>query len=152
MSEFSEIELCVSLIVLISLVDIASYSFMTSLRNAFWGSHCWVVLVWSFLAVAKIRAESSTKALKLLTGVVLLHFVKFFMKHLKFKHCKLSFCWIELFRVLKWIDDQAYHLALSDKYVWLHDMFSIQLLEIYCHWDDDKNLMTMSDLKDLQDE
>ena len=31
------------------------------------------MLVWLFLAVVKIWAESSTKALKLLTGIVLLH-------------------------------------------------------------------------------
>ena len=43
---------------------------MASLGNAFQDPHCWVILVWSFLAVAKIQAESSTKALKLLTGVV----------------------------------------------------------------------------------
>ena len=73
------------------------------------------------------------------------------MKHLKFKHCKLSFCWVESFRVLEWIDDQAYHLALSDKYAQLHDVFSIQLLEIYHHQDDNKSLMTMSDLEDSQD-
>ena len=30
-------------------------------------------------------------------------------------------------------------------------MFSIQLLEIYHCWDDDENLMTMSDLEDSQD-
>ena len=79
-------------------------------------------------------------------------FVKFFTKHLKFKHYKLSSCWVESFRVLEWIDDQAYCLALSDKYVWLHDMFFIQLLEIYHHQDDNKSLMTMSDLEDFQDE
>ena len=79
-------------------------------------------------------------------------FVKLFMKHLKFKHCKLSSYWVELFRVLEWIGGQAYCLALSDKYARLHDVFSIQLLEIYCHWDNDKSLMTMSDLKDPQDE
>ena len=28
-------------------------------------------------------------------------FVKLFMKHLKFKHCKLSSHWVELFRVLE---------------------------------------------------
>ena len=78
-------------------------------------------------------------------------FVKLFTKHLKFKHYKLSSHWVESFRVLEWINDQAYHLALLDKYAWLYDMFSIQLLEIYYCQDDDKSLMTMSDLEDLQD-
>ena len=73
MSEFSGVELHVSLVVLISLVDIASYSFMTSLRNAFWDSHHLIILVWLFLIMVKIQAKSFTKILKLLTSIVLLH-------------------------------------------------------------------------------
>ena len=65
---------------------------------------------------------------------------------------KLSSCWIELFRMLEWIDEQIYWLALSMKYDWLHSVFSVQLLEDY-HWcHDDAELMIMPDLEDSQNE
>ena len=111
--------------------------------------HQWL---WSWLIEAQECMTQYYNANHVSKQFLIESFVKLFTKHLKFKHYKLSSCWIELFRVLEWIDDQAYHLALSDKYVQLHDMFSIQLLEIYHCWDDDESLMTMSDLKDLQDE
>ena len=43
-------------------------------------------------------------------------FVKLSIKNLKLKCQKLSSCWIELFRMLKQIDDQTYRLALFTKY------------------------------------
>ena len=73
MSEFSEIKLCVNLIILISLIDIISYNFMTNLKNVFWNSHCWIVLIWSFLTVIKMQTESFIKTFKLLMSIVLLH-------------------------------------------------------------------------------
>ena len=78
-------------------------------------------------------------------------FVKLSTKNLKFKCYKLSFCWIDLFQVFKWIDEQAYQLALPDKYAWLHPVFLIQLLENYCCCDDDAELMAMPDLKESQE-
>ena len=76
--------------------------------------------------------------------------IKLFIKNLRLKYQKLSSCWIESFRVLECIDEQIYRLILFNKYVCLHSVFSIQLLEDYCHHHDDAELMTMSDLKDLQ--
>ena len=79
-------------------------------------------------------------------------FVKLFIKNLKLKCQKLSSHWIELFRVLKQIDEQIYRLVLSMKYACLHSVFSIQLLEDY-HWHhDDAELMIMPDLEDFQNE
>jgi Chromo (CHRromatin Organisation MOdifier) domain len=78
-------------------------------------------------------------------------FVKLFTKHLKFKHCKLSSCWIGLFRVLEQIGSQVYYLALPDKYARLHDIFPIQLLETYHRQDDNESLIAMPDLEDPQD-
>ena len=79
-------------------------------------------------------------------------FVKLSIKYIKFKHHKLSSCWIGPFRILEQIDGQVYCLALSNKYAYLHDVFPIQLLETYCCRDDDKSLMTMPDLEDPWDE
>ena len=87
MSKFSEIELCVNLIVLISLINIVSYSFMTSLRNAFQDSHCLIILVWLFLIVIKIWAESFIKILKLLTDIILL---QYFLLHQRFQNFHIS--------------------------------------------------------------
>ena len=78
--------------------------------------------------------------------------VKLFIKNLKLKCWKLSSCWIDLFRVLEQIDEQAYRLALSTKYVCLHSVFFIQLLEDYCCCHDDAKFMIMSDFKNLQNE
>ena len=50
------------------------------------------------------------------------------------------------------IDEQIYKLVLSTKYVCLHSVFSIQLLEDYhCHHNDTE-LMIMSDLENSQNE
>ena len=78
------------------------------------------------------------------------NFVKLFIKNLKLKCQKLSSHWIESFRMLEWISEQAYRLVLSTKYACLHSVFSIQLLEDYhcCH--DNAELMIMSDLKNSQ--
>ena len=54
--------------------------------------------------------------------------------------------------MLKWIDEQTYKLVLSAKYAHLHSVFSIQLLENYCHHHDNAELMMMSDLENLQNE
>ena len=54
--------------------------------------------------------------------------------------------------MLEQIDGQAYKLALSDKYIRLHLVFLIQLLEDYhCHHDNVK-LIAMPDLEDSQNE
>ena len=52
--------------------------------------------------------------------------------------------------MLERIGGQAYRLALPDKYVRLHPVFPVQLLEDYRRrYDDDAELMTMPDLEDL---
>jgi len=79
-------------------------------------------------------------------------FVKLLIKNLKLKYCKLSSCWVGLFKVLEWIDEQAYKLALFNKYARLHSIFLVQLLEDYHYCHDNAKLMAMSDLKDLQNE
>ena len=54
--------------------------------------------------------------------------------------------------MLEQIDDQTYQLVLSDKYSYLHSVFSVQLLEDYhCHHNNTE-LMTMSDLEDSQNQ
>ena len=58
--------------------------------------------------------------------------VKLSTKNLKLKYQKLSSCWINLFRMLEWIDEQIYWLMLFMKYDWLHSVFFVQLLEDYC--------------------
>ena len=80
------------------------------------------------------------------------NFIKLSIKNLKLKCHKLSSCWIGLFWVLEQIRDQAYRLALSDKYARLHSVFPVQLLENYCHCHDDAELMMMPDLENPQDE
>ena len=45
---------------------------MTSLRNVFWNSHHWIILIWSFLIMIKIWVKSFIKTFKLLTDIVLL--------------------------------------------------------------------------------
>ena len=62
----------------------------------------------------------------------------------------MSSYWIKLFKMLEHIDEQIYKLTLFNKYVCLHSVFSIQLLEDYHHHHDDAELMIMSDLKDSQ--
>src|SRR5438552_18378025 len=79
-------------------------------------------------------------------------FVKLSIKYLKFKHHKLSSCWVGPFRVLEQIGGQAYHLALPVKYSRLHNVFPVQLLESYRRRKDDDSLMAMPDLEDPQDE
>ena len=55
--------------------------------------------------------------------------------------------------MIEWIEDQAYKLALFNKYTKLYSVFSVQLLEDYhCYQDNTKLIILMSDLKDLQDE
>ena len=79
-------------------------------------------------------------------------FVKLSTKNLNLKYRKLSPRWIGPFRILERIRNQAYRLALPDKYARLHSVFPVQLLETYhCH-QDDAELMTMPDLEDPQDE
>jgi len=78
--------------------------------------------------------------------------IKLSIKNLKLKCQKLSSCWIDLFRMLEWISEQTYRLALFTKYAHLHSVFSIQLLENYhCHHNNTE-LIIMSDFKDLQNE
>ena len=57
-----------------NLIDIASYNFMTSLKNAFQDSHYLIILIWSFLTVIKIQTENFIKILKLLTNIVSLQY------------------------------------------------------------------------------
>jgi len=76
--------------------------------------------------------------------------IKLFIKNLKLKYQKLNSCWIESFRMLEQIDEQTYRLALSAKYVCLHSVFLIQLLEDYHHYHNNVELMIMSDLKNFQ--
>ena len=52
--------------------------------------------------------------------------------------------------MLEQISEQTYKLMLSTKYVCLHSVFSIQLLENYHYHHNDAELMIMSDLKNLQ--
>ena len=54
--------------------------------------------------------------------------------------------------MLEQINKQIYKLVLFSKYACLHSVFSIQLLENYYHYDDDAELIIMSDLKNLQNE
>ena len=76
--------------------------------------------------------------------------IKLFIKNFKLKCWKLNSHWIDSFRMLEWIDEQTYRLALSTKYVCLHSVFSIQLLEDYHHCHDNAELMIMSDFEDFQ--
>ena len=76
--------------------------------------------------------------------------VKLSTKNLKLKCQKLNSCWIESFKMLEWIDEQTYRLALFTKYAHLHSVFSVQLLEDYHHCHNNTKLMIMSDLEDLQ--
>ena len=78
--------------------------------------------------------------------------VKLFIKNLKLKCWKLSSYWIELFRMLEQIDEQTYRLILFTKYVCLHSIFFIQLLENYCYHHNNAEIMIMSDLENLQNE
>jgi len=78
------------------------------------------------------------------------NFVKLFIKNLKLKCQKLSSCWIDLFRMLEQISEQTYKLVLSTKYVYLHPVFSIQLLEDYHHHHNNTELMMISDLENFQ--
>ncbi len=54
--------------------------------------------------------------------------------------------------MLEQIEDQAYKLILSDKYIRLHLIFLIQLLEDYHYCHDNAELMAMPDLEDSQNE
>lgn len=54
--------------------------------------------------------------------------------------------------MLEHIGSQAYRLALSEKYTYLHPVFSVQLLEEYCCYHNNAKLMMMSDFKDFQEE
>ena len=78
--------------------------------------------------------------------------VKLFIKNLKLKCWKLNSYWIELFKMLEWIDEQIYRLVLFIKYVCLHSVFFVQLLEDYCCHHNDAELMIMSDFKNFQNE
>ena len=79
-------------------------------------------------------------------------FIKLSTKNLNLKYRKLSPRWIGPFRILERIGNQAYRLALPEKYARLHPVFPIQLLETYHRRQDDAELMTMPDLEDPQDE
>ena len=76
--------------------------------------------------------------------------IKLSIKNFKLKCQKLNFYWINLFRMLEWIDEQTYKLVLSTKYAHLYSVFSIQLLEDYHCYHNNTELMIMSDLKDSQ--
>ena len=54
--------------------------------------------------------------------------------------------------MLKCIGVQAYRLTLPNKYAYLHLIFSVQMLENYYWWHDNAKLMTMPNLKNIQDE
>ena len=75
--------------------------------------------------------------------------IKLSIKNLKLKCQKLSSCWIDLFKMLEWISEQAYRLVLSTKYACLHSVFFIQLLENYCYCHNNAEFMIMSDLEDF---
>ena len=79
-------------------------------------------------------------------------FVKLFTKNLKLKNRKLSSRWVRLFQIIEQIDNQAYQLTLFNKYAWLHNVFSVQLLENYHQHTDDVKLMIILDLENSQDE
>jgi hypothetical protein len=79
-------------------------------------------------------------------------FVKLSTKNLKLKYPKISPRWIGPFRVIERIGNQAYRLALPNKYARLHDVFPIQLLKEYRHRHNDAELIKMPDLEDPQDE
>ena len=76
--------------------------------------------------------------------------IKLFIKNLKLKYQKLSFYWINLFRMLEQISEQAYKLVLSSKYACLHPVFSVHLLEDYHHYHNNTELMIMPDLENFQ--
>ena len=78
--------------------------------------------------------------------------IKLFIKNLKLKCQKLNFYWIDLFKILEQIDEQIYKLVLFTKYVCLHSVFSIQLLEDYCCCYNNAEFMIMSDLENFQNE
>ena len=104
------------------------------------------------LQLVKIQKQMTTyyNICHILKQFKIKNLVKLFIKNLKLKCWKLSSCWIDLFRMLEWIDEQTYRLALSTKYAHLHSIFSIQLLEDYHHCHDDTELMIMSDFKNFQ--
>src|SRR5436190_19742794 len=79
-------------------------------------------------------------------------FVKLSTQNLRLKYHKLNPRWIGPFRVLEWIEGQAYRLTLPTKYAQLHPVFPVQLLEEYHRRHDDAKLMKMPDLEDPQDE
>jgi len=106
------------------------------------------------LSLVKIQEQMTTyyNAHHILKQFKIENLVKLFTKNLKLKYWKLSSHWIRLFRMLEWIDEQTYRLALSAKYAYLHSVFFIQLLKNYYHHHDDVKLIIMSDLKDFQNE
>ena len=80
--------------------------------------------------------------------------VKLSTAHLKIKGSrKLLPRWIGPFRVVEKIGNQAYRLALPSKYARLHDVFSVQLLEMYNRKEpNDELFLPMPDLEDPEDE
>ena len=78
--------------------------------------------------------------------------VKLSTKNLKLRNRKLSPRWVGLFRILERIGGQAYRLALPEKYARLHDVFPVQLLELYHPRDSNADLLPMPDLEDSPDE
>jgi len=78
--------------------------------------------------------------------------VKLSIKNLKLKCQKLSFCWIDLFRMLEQINEQTYKLMLFIKYAHLYSVFFIQLLENYHYHYDNTEFMIISNLENFQNE
>jgi hypothetical protein len=72
-------------------------------------------------------------------------------KNLKLEHLKLAPWWVGPFWVLERIGGQAYWIALPDKYLHLHDVFPIQLLEDYHQCEGNKQL-PMPDLIEEKEE
>jgi hypothetical protein len=67
-------------------------------------------------------------------------------KNLKLEHPKLAPQWIGPFQVLERIGGQAYWIALPDKYLRLHNVFPIQLLEDYHQHEGNEKQSPMPDL------
>jgi hypothetical protein len=72
-------------------------------------------------------------------------------KNLKLKHLKLAPRWVGPFWVLERIGGQAYWIALPDKYLRLHDVFPVQLLEDY-HQREGNEQLPMPDLIEEKEE
>jgi len=97
---------------------------MTSLRNVFWDSHHWVILVWLFLIMIKIQIKSFTKTLKLLISIVLL---QYFLLHQRFQNFHISCAcnqFVFMFMIVIFDHDQ--------NQVFIHD-FSVFVIHFMIH-------------------